>query len=56
MKQRINRINPKYLTKWGSGTLGGQLTDDGKRLLDGYLKLTNQPLELKDSVIYEARV
>ena len=56
MKQRINRINPKYLTKWGSGTLGGKITEDGKRLLDGYLKLTNQPLELKDSVIYEARV
>ena len=34
--------------------VGGKLTDEGKDILLDWIRRTNQPLELKDSVIYEA--
>ena len=56
LKTYISRIDPKILKRFGTGTMGGKLTDRAQEVLTHYLLLTNQPVELLDSVRLEVKI
>jgi hypothetical protein len=56
MKTYVNRIDPKIMVRWGTGIMGGKLTDRALEVLTKYLVATNQPVELLDSVRLEVKI
>lgn len=55
-KTYISRIDPKIMERWGTGVMGGKLTERAIEVLKKYLIATNQPTQLLDSVRLEVKI